>query len=659
MTHYTPIADKIVGGLGSAAVKEIALLWGVNDDLDQLNDTISTIKYVLLDAEEKQINSHQVRNWLRRLGGVVDDADNLLDEFNTEALRRRVMPAGSEMVKQVCTFFSASNQLAFRHKMGCRIREIRKKLDTISNDRNFRLEVRHEDNQAVSARRRRETYLFVRQEEVIGRDEDRVEIIKLLLEQGELEENVSVIPIVGMGGLGKTALAQTAFNEETVQQHFEPKMWVCVSDDFDLKLILQQIIKSATKNNNNLKDNDSMDQLQNELRNVLNGKRYLLVLDYVWEEKREEWSTLKDLLLSGSRGSRIVVTSRSKKVTATTGSVQPYQLGILDEEKSWSLFEKMAFKQKEEERDPEIVDIGRQIVKRLFPKDYRIEVETLVKLWMAQGLLELQDPSDDQCLEDVGYGYFVELLGRSFFQEVEVDQWGGVESCKMHDLMHDLAIEVAGTESATVSLNSGGNIGKDTRHVSFDSSINSPKKISSSLVQARKIRTVLLLDHKSWNNKWLTSDAVRSNFKFTRTLDLNRSGITILPKSIGSFKHLRYLDLSGNYFKMLPNSITNLVNLQTLRLNRCSCLRELPRDLKKLVNLRHLEIDRCDGLTHMPRGLSQLTNLQTLSRINGGDLKELMGLNNLKGDLRIRNLRHENDAARDYESANLKEKQYL
>ncbi|EXC32360.1 Putative disease resistance protein [Morus notabilis] len=207
---------------------------------------------------------------------------------------------------------------------------------------------------------------------------------------------------------------------------------------------------------------------------------------------------------------------------------------------------------------------------------------------MAQGLLELQDPSDDQCLEDVGSGYFVELLGRSFFQEVKVDRWGAVESCKMHDLMHDLAIEVAGTECAIVSLNSGGNIGKDTRHVSFDFNINSPKKISSSLVQTRKIRTVLLLDQGY--NKWgkSTSNALRSNVKFTCTLDLNCSGITILPKSIGSFKHLRYLDLSDNNFKMLPNSIVNLVNLQTLRLNGCSRLRELPKDLKKLVNLKHL-----------------------------------------------------------------------
>ncbi|GMN47372.1 hypothetical protein TIFTF001_016551 [Ficus carica] len=185
-----------------------------------------------------------------------------------------------------------------------------------------------------------------------------------------------------------------------------------------------------------------------------------------------------------------------------------------------------------------------------------------------------------------------------------------------------------------------------------------------------------------------------SNFKLIRTLDLNGSGITVLPKSIGTCQHLRYLDLSKNWkLEMLPDSITNLLNLQTLRLNGCSRLQELPGDLKKLVNLRHLEIDGCYDLTHMPSGFSHLTNLQTLSKYvltksnglvakHGGKLKELMRLNylrgkleipnwhvgkltelmrlnKLRGKLEILNLRHGKDAKIEYEFANLKEKQYL
>jgi hypothetical protein len=100
----------------------------------------------------------------------------------------------------------------------------------------------------------------------------------------------------------------------------------------------------------------------------------------------------------------------------------------------------------------------------------------------------------------------------------------------------------------------------------------------------------------------------------------------------------------------------------------CSKLKELPRDMKELVNLMHLEIDGCERLTYMPRGLGLLTNLQTLSNFvvhkdplsqHSSGLKELEGLNNLRGYLSIENLRHGKDGAAECKEANLKEKQHL
>ena len=102
---------------------------------------------------------------------------------------------------------------------------------------------------------------------------------------------------------------------------------------------------------------------------------------------------------------------------------------------------------------------------RLFPKDYRIDVDTLINLWVAQGFIVLEDPR--QRFVDIGRKYFMELLWRSFFQDIESDYLGNIESCKMHDLMHDLAILVSGTES--VILNSSGeNVIEKVHHVSFD-----------------------------------------------------------------------------------------------------------------------------------------------------------------------------------------------
>ena len=236
------VADQIISSLCDAAVREIGLLWGVNDKLSELEDTLLTIRAVLADAEEKQVHSNQVKAWLSRLEDVVYEADDLMDEISTEALRREVM-GGSDMAKEVRTFFSSSNRLAFRSKMGHKIKAIKKRLAAIRDDRQFLLEERHNEGTKSVYRAREQTHSFVSQEEVvIGRDEDRMKIVELLLDAG-IEETVLVVPIVGSGGLGKTTIAQLVFNDEKVQKKFDLKMWVCVSDsNFDVRLLVQKLL---------------------------------------------------------------------------------------------------------------------------------------------------------------------------------------------------------------------------------------------------------------------------------------------------------------------------------------------------------------------------------------------------------------------------------
>ncbi|TYG48470.1 hypothetical protein ES288_D10G017000v1 [Gossypium darwinii] len=99
----------------------------------------------------------------------------------------------------------------------------------------------------IEVRERDQTYSFERSEEIIGRDADKNKIVQLLLESGP-KQNVSIVPIKGGGGLGKTTLAKMVFiNDEKLGDHFELKVWVCVSEKFELKVVVEKVIEAATK----------------------------------------------------------------------------------------------------------------------------------------------------------------------------------------------------------------------------------------------------------------------------------------------------------------------------------------------------------------------------------------------------------------------------
>jgi hypothetical protein len=722
-------AEQMIETLGSLAAKEIDLLWGVENELQSLRNTVLMIKDVLLDAEEKQAaGDRAVTRWLGELNDVIYDADDLLDAVSTEALRREIITRDKK-AKQVRVFFSNSNQIVYRLKMANKIKAMRERLDAINADRQrFHLEVRHVETQVGG--NRGNTHSFVRAEAVIGRDADKKAVIDRLLLDSNVEDNVSILPIVAIGGLGKTTLAQLIFNDGQIEKHFQLKMWVCVSDPFHVKNIVEKIIEAATKKKPEIGE---MDTLVGNLKEKIDGKKYLLVLDDVWNDDHQKWFELKEVLMGGARGSRILLlTTRSEIVAKISGTIQSHFLKGLEERDSWSLFKQMAFERGQEpEENSRIVAIGREILGKcsgvplairtigsllrfknseaewltfkknnlskisqnendilptlklsynhlpshlkhcfaycsLYPKDYWFPKSRLIQGWIAQGFVKSSDQNPS--LEDVGHEYFMDLLWRSFFQEADMDEFGNVLRCKMHDLMHDLAISVAGSMTTTLNDDKETSISEKTRHVSIVGDNINTSSITTSLSKASSMRT-LIFPTISYVSSESGCEAIFSSFNFLRMLELHRRDFDFLPSSIGKLKHLRYLNLSWNRnLKKLPNSITKLQNLQTLILSFCEKLEELPRDIKKLVNLKHLEIERCLKLGYMPLGLGQLTNLQTLSKFvvhrdplsrHSSGLKELNRLNNLRGSLDIINLRHGKDAMSECKAANLKEKHHL
>ncbi|XP_039162770.1 putative disease resistance protein RGA1 [Eucalyptus grandis] len=667
------IAEKIVAILGSQATETVGKLWALKHELKALENTVSTLRAVLHHAEEQYYQSSQVKDWVEKLKDALYDAEDVLEEFNIEALQPKLR-GHKKMMKEVKTFFSSSNQLAFKLKMGYKVRAVRESIEAIKADRIFYLEERPVDSEAErEQRKRRETHSFIPEGYIIGRDADK-KTVKGFLMDSNMEEPISILPIVGIGGLGKTALAQSVYNDEMVGNWFELKMWVCVSDDFDLIKIVKNIIACVK---NEKPTEDTMEQLQRKLRAEIDGKRYLLVLDDLWNIELEKWLSLKILLGGGGRGSKILITTRLLPVVKITGTTSPYLLEDLSESASVDLLMQIACQKVEERQDSEMLAIAIEIVRKcsgvplvirtvgsllffkktkrewldfknhelpevsqredciksvlklsydhlpshlkqcfafcsLFPKDYKIKKHTLVDLWIAEGFI--QPSNRGQHLEDIAHGYFMDLLWSNFFQDFKEDPFTGEEICKMHDLMHDLACLVARTE-CWVAWDDTKLILERTRHISCDSTSNLMGKPQISCLKASALRTFLSVT-TYWGME-PTSEAnlcqLIQSFKRLRILDLHAKKVEKVPMSIYKLKHLTYLDLSYNHaLKRLPDSITRLQNLQTLNLHHCGSLEELPRGIRKLVNLQDLNIDNCDKLSYMPCGLEQLTSLHRL-----------------------------------------------
>ncbi|XP_028788967.1 putative disease resistance RPP13-like protein 1 [Neltuma alba] len=557
--------------------------------------------------------------------------------------------------------------------------------------------------------------------DVYGRDTDKDVLVKLLSSHDSDDETVGVIPIVGMGGAGKTTLAQLVYNDERVQKEFDLKAWIYVSEEFDICKITKNLLETITSYSCGFED---LNSLQRNLKSFLMKKKFLFVFDDVWNENYDNWEKFsRPFKHTGAQGSKIIVTTRSGYVASIMQTVPAYNVSVLSNEDSWHLFAKHAFGYRDSNINHSVEKVGKEIVRKckglplavktlagllraksdkqewlkvlrseiwdlqdhesnilpalrlsyhylpahlkrcfaycsIFPKDYEFEKETLTLLWMAEGLL--QQSKRHKRVEEAGYEYFLELASRSFFQQSRRDKTCFV----MHHLVNDLAKFASGTFSVRIEDTNYNEIGERTRHLSHIIADSSSNLNMNDVCKANRLRTFLQIQLFStsidlFNN--MPNDMLMKLSRL-RVLTLVGGYLYNLPDSIGELKHLRYLKVSDTKVIRLPKSVCSLYNLQTLKLIRCCSLMELPTRLHDLVNLRYLDISgTC--LEWMPLHMSKLRNLQKLSDFFLGNqcgsiIGELGGLNDLHGSLFIHGLEHVVDD-KDSEKAKLKEKSCL
>ncbi|XP_057448721.1 putative disease resistance protein At3g14460 isoform X2 [Lotus japonicus] len=589
-------------------------------------------------------------------------ADDLLDEVSTKA--------ATATQKEVTTNFISRFFNAQDGDMASRLKKIVDKLEHILKLKES-LDLREIAMESSSCRI---PSTSVQDECVYGRDGDKKTIIKLLLDDNN--EKVSVIPIVGMGGVGKTTLAQMLYNDDNLNQNFnfDSKAWVCVSEAFDIVRVTKTLTEALTQQACQINDFNS---LQEKLVEKLKGKKFFIILDDVWIEDYDSWNLLKKPFQYGMRGSKILVTTRSENVAPIVQTVHTYHLNQLSDEHCWSVFENHAcLSQGSGENATALEKIGLEIVKKC--KGLPLAAQSLggllrrkrdIRDWnnvLYSDIWELPDsgskiipslrisyhylppylkrcfvycslypkdyklrkkdlillwmaedllepPRKGKTFEEVGDQYFDYLVSRSFIQHSGTE-WNE-EIFGMHDLMHDLATFLGGEfYFQSDKLGEETTIGSKTRHLSFID-FGSPRLENVGVISSAKfLRTLLRTEHEFPH---FLNDEVPCtellNLEYLRVLSFRCfRKIITLHDSIGGMIHLRYLDLSRTGIELLPESLCNLTNLRTLKLEYCANLTMLPSGMQNLVNLHYLGIDGTRNIEEMPKGMGKLKQLQHL-----------------------------------------------
>ncbi|XP_024039287.1 putative disease resistance protein RGA3 [Citrus clementina] len=367
------LLEQLISVAADEVKQQVRLVTGVREEVKKLTSNLQAIQLVLEDAEKRQMQHDKaVTFWLDQLKDASYDMEDVLEQWSTARLKLQIEGLDDDNTlalaahkKKVCSFFpSTSNcfgsfkQLSLRHDIAVKIREINKTLDDITSQKDRFKFAENVSNNVKKLERVRTTSL-VDEGEICGRIDEKNELLsKLLGESSEQQKGLRIISLFGLGGIGKTTLAQLAFNNEGVKRKFDIVIWVCVSDAFEEIRIAKAILEVLDKSASSLGEFQSlMQQIQESIR----GKKFFLVLDDVWDGDYKKWDPFFSCLKNGHHESKILITTRDRSVALQMGSIDIISVKELGEGECWSLFKQVAFLGRSFEDCEKLEPIGRKI----------------------------------------------------------------------------------------------------------------------------------------------------------------------------------------------------------------------------------------------------------------------------------------------------------
>ncbi|KAJ0986948.1 hypothetical protein J5N97_005304 [Dioscorea zingiberensis] len=649
------LIEKISVALGTEAMtaihtlleKEVTLLAQIPGTMNRIQREFVVMKAFLKHADAQKEKSSTLQAWLEQVQKTAFQVEDSIDEYSYligEQYR-------SGFRGSVYNYIHKAKHALAWHRVAAQLQEIEADLRQISEMRT-RYDIRTDRrlNHAVTREiHRADSSYSIADEELVGIREEREQLLKWLTDE---KMACSIVSIWGMGGLGKTTLVTNIYKSPMVQQFFDCHAWITVLQNYSAEELLRKILLEflGRKQAKSLEiDVMAHRNLVETLRSFLQDKKYIIVLDDVWNT--DAWYATKHALLDSNRGSRIVITTRIKDVSLLASKKRVLEMRSLEPKEAWDLFCRKVFWEDEGKKCPEeLIPLAEKIVEKcqglplaivamgsllslreinevewkkvhdhlnweltdnpylkvrhtlnlsfIYLPDYLKSCFLYLSIFPENYLIKKKrliklwvaegfiEEKGMKTMEEVAEEYLNELIHRCMLQVVERNDRGMVKSCRMHDLVRELNISTSKAKRFSTAYD-------DTEIANLDGesrrlSIHNVGHNMQLSLDMSSLRSFFVFDTTS--SASLLSSTMR-RFRLLRVLFLQEIPIEILPDEVFKLFNLHYLSLRKTKVKELPNSITKLRNLQTLDLAQTN-IETLPRGITELTKLRNLVIER-------------------------------------------------------------------
>ena len=337
------IVNFIVQSLGDLLIQEAVFLYGVEDQVLQLQTELRMMRSYLQDADRRQDENESLRSWISEIREAAYDSDDVIESYALREASRRNLPGVWNLVRR---YVSIINRFIEIHIVGSHVDNVIARISSLTRSlKTYGIKPeKGEPSNSVHGRQiLRRSYSHVIEEDIIGVDDDVKSLETCLLDPSK-----RVVAICGMGGLGKTTLAKKVYHSVDVRNSFESLAWAYISQHCQARDvwigILFRLISPSQEQRQEI-ENMRDEELAKMLYEVQVEKSCLVVLDDIWNA--DSWNKLKPAFPHGTSvsavGSKILLTSRNIDVAFQMDpSCYLHTPEFLNEVDSWELFQKKA-----------------------------------------------------------------------------------------------------------------------------------------------------------------------------------------------------------------------------------------------------------------------------------------------------------------------------